>query len=63
MRFEPGDEVAEEGDARRGVGVGRSVWTPVRGENLAGFPQLAEQDEREHQIVATIGGEWMVVAE
>ena len=24
-RFEQGDEVAEEGDARRGVGVGRSV--------------------------------------
>ena len=42
LRFEPGDEVAEEGDARRGVGVGRSVQTPVRGENLAGFLRLAE---------------------
>ena len=39
LRFEQGDEVAEEGDARRGVGVGRSVQTPVRGENLAGFLQ------------------------
>lgn len=32
LRFEQGDEVAEEGDARRGVGVGRSVQTPVRGD-------------------------------
>ena len=51
LRFEQGDEVAEEGDARRGVGVGRSVQSPVRGENLAGFLQLAEHDEGEHQIV------------
>ena len=54
MRFEQGDEVAEEGDARRGVGVGRSVQTPVRGENLASSLQLAEQDEGEHQIVAAM---------
>ena len=47
LRFEQGDEVAEEGDARRGVGVGRSVHMPVRGENLAGFLQLAEHDEGE----------------
>ena len=52
LRFEQGDEVAEEGDARRGVGAGRSVQSPVRGENLAGFLQLAEHDEGEHQIVA-----------
>ena len=52
LRFEQGDEVAEEGDARGGVGVGRCVQTPVRGENLAGFLQLAEHDEGEHQIVA-----------
>lgn len=25
LRFEQGDEVAEEGDAWRGIGVGRSV--------------------------------------
>jgi len=36
LRFEQGDEAAEEGDARRGVGVGRSVQMPVRGEYLAG---------------------------
>lgn len=37
LRFEPGDEGTEERDARRDVGVGRSVQSPVRGENLAGF--------------------------
>jgi hypothetical protein len=52
LRFEQGDEVAEEGNARRGVDVGRSVQTPVLGENLAGFLQLAEHDEGENQIVA-----------
>ena len=46
--------MAEEGDARRGVGVGRSVQTPVRGDNQAGFLQLAEHDEGEHQIVAAM---------
>ena len=51
LRFEHGDEVAEEGDARRGVGVGRSVQTPVSGENPAGLLQLAEHDEGEYQIV------------
>ena len=39
LRFEQGDEVAEEGNSRRRVGVGWSVQTPVRGENLAGFLQ------------------------
>ena len=66
LRFEQGDEVAEERYARRGVGVGRSVQTPVRGENLAGFPQLAEHDEGdegEHQIVAAVDGHRMVVSE
>lgn len=52
MRFEQGDEVAEEGHTRRGVGVGRSVQTPVRRENLAGFLPLAEHDEGEQKIVA-----------
>jgi hypothetical protein len=37
LRFEQGDSVVEEGQARRGVGVWRSAQTPVRGENLAGF--------------------------
>jgi hypothetical protein len=37
LRFEQGDEMAEEDDARRGVGVGRSVQTPVRGENLRSY--------------------------
>src|ERR1035441_3914974 len=59
LRFEQGDEVAEEGDARRGVGVGRCVQTPVRGENLAGFLQLAEQDDGEGQIVVVMDGRRM----
>ncbi|HQZ65152.1 MAG TPA: hypothetical protein PLY87_08760 [Planctomycetaceae bacterium] len=46
-----------------GVGVGWSVQTPVRGENLAGFVQLAEQDEGEHQIVAAMDGQRMDVPE
>lgn len=50
LRLERGDDVAEGGDARRGVGVGRCVQTPVRGENLAGFLQLAEHDEDRHEI-------------
>jgi hypothetical protein len=41
LRFEQGDEVVEEGDARRGVGVGRSVQSPVRDEIRAGFLLLA----------------------
>jgi hypothetical protein len=48
--------------ARRGVGVGRSVQTPVRGENLAGFLQLAEHDEGEHQIVPAKQNELMPVS-
>ena len=36
----------------RGVVLARGVQTPVRGGNLAGFLQLAGQDEGEHQIVA-----------
>ena len=51
LRFEPGDVVAEKGDARRGVGVGRSVQTPVRGENLAGFRQLVQRDKRRASTV------------
>jgi len=62
LRFEQGDEMAEEGDARRGVGVGRSVQTPVRGENLAGFLQLAEQDKSEHQVVAAMNSHRLCVA-
>ena len=30
------------------------VQTPVRGENLAGFLQLAEHDEGEHHVVAVM---------
>lgn len=52
MRFEPGGQAAEEGDARRGVGAGRSVQTPVRGEELAGFLQLGERDEGKYEIAA-----------
>ena len=63
LRFEQGEEVAEEGEARGGVGVGWSVQTPVRGENLAGFLQLAGQDEGEHQIVAAMDGQRMDVPE
>ena len=63
LRFEQGDDVAEECDALRGVGVGWSVQTPVRGENLAGFLQLAEHDEGERQIVAAMDGKRMGVAE
>ena len=65
------NEVAEEGEARGGVGVGPalslsngwSVQPPVRGENLAGFLQLAGQEESEHQMVAAIDGQRMDVPE
>jgi len=40
---------------------GWSVQTPVRGKNLAGFLQLAKQDEDEHQIVAAMNGQRMNV--
>ena len=56
-------ELAEEGEARGGVGVGWSVQTPVRGENLAGLLQLAEHEEGEHQMVAAIDGQRMDVPE
>ena len=55
--------MAEEGEARGGVGVGWSGQTPVRGGNLAGFLQLAGQDEGEHQIVAAMDGQRMDVPE
>jgi hypothetical protein len=62
FRFQQGDDIPGKSGARRGIGVGRSVQTPIRGENLAGFLLLAEHDEGEHQIVAPVNRQWVCFA-